>query len=259
MDVQLRVAVAAGVLREDRHRDLPGVLESSGLHTVDPPPVMTGPHVRGLTLHMPDVQPHRLLDLRPDTRSPGLPLPGRLNVAGLPGLDRRGQRAGMGQRDGLIHAERGVEVLHPDRALVLRSGLGQQPHPLIRRRPGMRGQFRLVDRGQLGVDPRRAAEIRLACWVARVEELAVQRLEVLPPHHVPVVEAEFGGAVADPRAGGLAAFLHSRQVIARAALASDHRAFGGADRLERVGGVVPAGDADDDRHDRRPLDSQYDF
>jgi hypothetical protein len=121
-------------------------------------------------------------------------------------------------------------------------------HPLIRRRARVPSQFGLVDRGQFGVHPRRAAQVGLARGVARIKELAVQRLEVLLPHHVAVPEAQLGSAVADPSPGGLAALLHRRQVIPCTALASDHRAFGGADGLERVRGVVPAGDADDDRH-----------
>jgi hypothetical protein len=60
-----------------------------------------------------------------------------------------------------------------------------------------------------------------------------------------------------PHVGGLVlhvpdiqptALLHCRQVVARPAFPGDDRALGRADRLERVGGVVPAGDADDDRH-----------
>jgi hypothetical protein len=114
----------------------------------------------------------------------------------------------------------------------------------------VRGQFRLVNSGQLGVHPRRAPQIRLASGVAWVEELPVQRLEVLPPHDVAIVEAELGSTVANPGPSGFAALLHCRQVVARPALAGDDRAFGGADRLERVRGVVPARDADDDCHDR---------
>jgi hypothetical protein len=114
----------------------------------------------------------------------------------------------------------------------------------------VRGQFRLVNSGQLGVHPRRAPQIRLASGVAWVEELPVQRLEVPPPHHVAVVEAELGGTGPYPGAGRLAALLHRRQVAARPALTGDQRARGGADRLERVRGVVPARDADDDCHDR---------
>jgi hypothetical protein len=112
----------------------------------------------------------------------------------------------------------------------------------------VRGQFRLVDRGQLGVHPRRAPQVGAARGITWVEELAVQRLEVLPPHHIAVPEAEAGGAAADPGPGGLAALLHRRQVIPGTALAGDHRAFGGTDRLERVGRVMPARDADNDRH-----------
>jgi hypothetical protein len=152
------------------------------------------------------------------------------------------------QGDRLVHAERGVEVLHPHRALVLRPGFGQQPHPLIGRSARVRGQLRLVDRCQLGVHPRRAPKVGPPRRVARVQELAVQRLEVLSPDRVPVAEAELGSAVADPGPGGLAALLHRRQVVPGTALAGDHRALGRADRLERVRRVVPAGDADDDRH-----------
>ena len=114
----------------------------------------------------------------------------------------------------------------------------------------MCGQLRLVDRSQLRVHPGRAAEVRPSGQVARIQELAVQRLEVLAPHHVPVLEAEFGGTVADPGPGGLAALLHRRQVIPGTALTGDRRLVSSADRLERVRGVVPARDADDDRHDR---------
>jgi hypothetical protein len=234
VDVQLRVAVAAGVLREDGHRDLAGVLEPAGLHGVDPPAVMPGPHIGGLALHVPDIQPDRFLDLRPDPSGPGLPLLGCPGITRVPGLDSRGQRAGVGEGDGLVHRERGVEVLHPDRSLVLRAGLGQQPHPLIGHCPLVGGQFCLVDRGKLGVHPRRAAEMRPAGGVARVEKLAVQRLKALPPHGVPVLEAELGGAVADPSPGGLTALLHRRQVIPGAALTSERRPVGRADRLERV-------------------------
>jgi hypothetical protein len=79
----------------------------------------------------------------------------------------------------------------------------------------VRGQFRLVDRGQFGVHPRRASQIRLAGGVARIEELPVQRLEVLPPHDVAIVEAELGSTVANPGPAGFAALLHCRQVVAR--------------------------------------------
>jgi hypothetical protein len=51
-----------------------------------------------------------------------------------------------------------------------------------------------------------------------------------------------------PGPGWLVALLHRRQVVAHPALPGDDWAFGGAGRLERVRGVVPAGDADDDRH-----------
>jgi hypothetical protein len=44
--------------------------------------------------------------------------------------------------------------------------------------------------------------------------------------------------------------LHRRQVVARPALPSNDRTFGGAGRLEWVRGVAPASDADDDCHDR---------
>src|SRR5205823_14262139 len=70
-----------------------------------------------------------------------------------------------------------------------------------------------VDRRQLGIHPRRAAQIGPARRVARVKELAIQRLEVLPPHHIAVPEAKLDGTVADPAPGGLAALLHRRQVI----------------------------------------------
>jgi hypothetical protein len=116
----------------------------------------------------------------------------------------------------------------------------------------MCGQLRLIDRGQLGVHPRRAAKILLARGITRVQELAVQRLEVLPPYRIPVAEAKFGGAVAHPGSGGLAALLHRRQVVPGTALAGDRRPVGRADRLERVRRVVPAGDTDDDRHDSPP-------
>ena len=95
--MELRVAVAAGVLREDGDRDLMGVLEPSGLHAVDPPAVVPGAHIGGLALHVPDVQPDRLLDLRPDPGRPGLPLRRRPQVAGLPGLDSRRQRGRVRQ------------------------------------------------------------------------------------------------------------------------------------------------------------------
>jgi hypothetical protein len=108
----------------------------------------------------------------------------------------------VGQRDCLVHAERGIEVLHPDRAVVFRAGLGEQPHPLIRRRAGTGGQFRLVDRGQLGVDPRRTAQVSLPGRVAGVQELAVQRLEVRPPDDIAIPEPRRGGTVADPRTVG---------------------------------------------------------
>jgi hypothetical protein len=114
----------------------------------------------------------------------------------------------------------------------------------------VRGQLRLVNGCQLGVHPRRASKVGLAGGVARVEELTIERLEVLPPHDVAIVEAKLGSTVANPCPSGFAALFHCRQVVARPALAGDDRAVGGADRLERVRGVVPARDADDDCHDR---------
>ena len=103
VDVQLRVAVAAGVLREDRHRDLLGVLEPAGLHAVDPPPVMPGPHIRGLPCMC---RTYSRTDFSISAQIPAARAShcrGRLQVAGLPGLDRRGQRAGVRQGDGLVH------------------------------------------------------------------------------------------------------------------------------------------------------------
>jgi glyoxylase-like metal-dependent hydrolase (beta-lactamase superfamily II) len=45
--------------------------------------------------------------------------------------------------------------------------------------------------------------------------------------------------------------VHRRQVVP-ATLTGNRRPVGRADRLERVRGVVPAGDADDDRHEHLP-------
>jgi hypothetical protein len=53
-----------------------------------------------------------------------------------------------------------------------------------------------------------------------------------------------------PDPGGLAALHRGRQAVARSALPGVDRAFGGTGRLQRVRGVVPAHDADDDCHDR---------
>jgi hypothetical protein len=50
VNVQLRPTVAADVLREYGHRDLVGILAPAGLHAIDPPAVMTGPHTDGLRL-----------------------------------------------------------------------------------------------------------------------------------------------------------------------------------------------------------------
>jgi hypothetical protein len=248
VDVQLRVAVTAGVLRKDRHRDLAGILKPASLDAVEPPAMVPGAHVPGFVLHVRDAQPDSFLDLGPDPRRPRLPFRGRRQVARLLRVPRRGQGGRMSERDGLVHAERGVEVLHPHGPVVLGPGLREQPHPLIGRRARAGSKFGLVDDAQLGVHPRRAAQVRLAGRITRVQELAIQRLEVFPQHRVPITETEFGGAVADPRASRLAALLHRRQVVPGATLASDRGAVGSTDGFERVGGVVPAGDADDDRH-----------
>jgi hypothetical protein len=76
VDVQLRVARAAGVLREDRHRDLMGVLEPAHVEAVDAAAVVTGADERGLALHVRDVQADRLLDLGPDAGGALLPFGG---------------------------------------------------------------------------------------------------------------------------------------------------------------------------------------
>jgi Dimerisation domain of Zinc Transporter len=62
-----------------------------------------------------------------------------------------------------------------------------------------------VRAGRRGVDPGRAAKVGLARLVARVQELTVQRLEVFPPHHLPVPETQHGGTIAGPGPGRLAA------------------------------------------------------
>ena len=72
----------------------------------------------------------------------------------------------------------------------------------------MGSEFGLVIRGQLGVLPWRRPQVCLPSGVAGIEELAVQRLEILPPHHITVAEPEHCRAVADPDSGGLAALLH---------------------------------------------------
>jgi hypothetical protein len=248
VDVQLRVAVAAGVLGEHRHRDVVGVFEPPGLGAVDPPPVVPGAHVPGLALHVRDVQADRRLDLGPDPGSPGLPHRRCLQVPGLLGFGGRRQSGCVGQRDRLVDAERGVEVLHPHGPVIFGPGLGEQPHPLVRRRPRASCEPSLVDHGQPGVDPRRAAEIGAPERVARIEEMAVQRLEAVPLHRVAVLKSQLSSTIAEPCARGLATLLCGGQVVPRAPLAGDVGAFGGADGLERVRRVVPPGDAHDDRH-----------
>src|SRR5260221_14563221 len=98
----------------------------------------------------------------------------------------------------------------------------------------MCGQLRLVDRSQLRVHPGRAAEVRPSGQVARVQELAVQRLEVLAPHHVPVLEAELCRTVADPSPGGLATLLPRRPVVPGTAPPRDPPPVRSPDPLERV-------------------------
>jgi hypothetical protein len=95
--VQLRVAVAAGVLREDGHRDAGGVLEPARLHAVDPAAVMPGANEACLALHVGDVKAHGFLDLGPGAGGAGLPLRRSHGVAGLLGLQSGSQRAGVGQ------------------------------------------------------------------------------------------------------------------------------------------------------------------
>ena len=101
--VQLRVPVAAGVLREDRHRDLVRVLEPAGIDPVGPLAVVTGPDVAAFPLDMGDVPAHRLLDLGPDAGRAGLPLPGGRQVPVQLGLHRVRGGGRMRQGDGLIH------------------------------------------------------------------------------------------------------------------------------------------------------------
>src|SRR5258708_7837614 len=59
--VELRVAVAAGVLRGDGDRDLTGVPEPSGLHAPDPPAGAPRAHAGGPAPHAPGVPPAPLL------------------------------------------------------------------------------------------------------------------------------------------------------------------------------------------------------
>jgi|SRR5580658_8653098 hypothetical protein len=153
VDVQQRVAVAAGVLREDRHRNLMGVLEPAHVQAVDAAAVMTGADERGLAPHV------RCTSGRTDCSISArcwwrvAPIRRLGQVAGLGRLNSGGGGGGVDQGNRLVDREGGVPVLDADRALVPCAGLDPQLGLALAGGLGLGYDLGLLEGVELGVDP----------------------------------------------------------------------------------------------------------
>jgi hypothetical protein len=168
VDVQLRVAVPAGVLPEGGDHPLAGIFPPAA-------GVVSGAGLAGLALEVVQRGGVALHDRVPDVLGDGLPLLAGVRLAALRCGGRVGQGAGVEQRDGLGDAERRVpvKVWSPDLSLRLGHQLGTS----LGRGLGLGGQHGLVDLIGGAEAAGCPAQAGLASGVAGIEMLAVEGLE----------------------------------------------------------------------------------